>query len=158
MILNVLKVFTPSVISFIIGIIITPFLTHYLYKNKMWKQKAGKVAPDGGATPIFNQLHKDKEVGTPRMGGIVIWGSVLFTILAMWFISFVFPTDLTRKLDFLSRNQTWLPLFTLVAASLVGLLDDYMQVKGVGDYIAGGLSFYKRLSVVVLIGLIGAWW
>lgn len=158
MILNVLKVFAPSIISFTIGILITPFLAHYLYRNKMWKKKAGKVAPDGGATPIFNQLHKDKEVGTPRMGGIVIWGSVLLTILTMWFISFVFPTDLTRKLDFLSRNQTWLPLFTLVTASLVGLLDDYMQIKGVGDYIAGGLSFYKRLSVVVLIGLIGAWW
>lgn len=158
MILNVLKVFAPSVIAFVIGIGITPFLTDYLYRNKMWKKRAGKVAPDGKATPIFNALHKEREVGTPRMGGIIIWASVLVTTLLMWLLGVLDSSPLAQKLDFLSRNQTWLPLFTLVAASLVGLADDILQVRGTGDYIAGGLSFWKRVIIVTIIGLIGGWW
>ncbi len=158
MILNVLKVFAPSVIAFVVGILLTPFLTDYLYRNRMWKKRAGKVAPDGTATPIFNSLHKDKEVGTPRMGGIIIWMSVLVTTLLLWLVGVVDPSPLAQKLDFLSRNQTWLPLFTLVTASLVGLADDLLQVRGTGGYVAGGLSFWKRVIIVIGIGLVGGWW
>jgi len=157
-IIDVAKVFIPSAIAFFIGLAITPFLTHYLYKYKMWKKKAGKRAIGGGATPIFDRLHKHKEVGTPKMGGIVIWASVLLTILAVWSVSKLFPTELMEKLDFLSRSQTWLPLFTLVVGSLIGLIDDALEVAGVGDHFAGGLSLTKRLVVVVGIGAVGAWW
>ena len=157
MILNVLKVFAPSAISFTIGIAITPMLTYYLYKHRMWKKRSGKHAPDGADTPIFNGLHKKREVGTPRMGGIIIWASTLATIGAIWLISILFPSNLTQKLDFLSRNQTWLPLFMLMVGSFIGLIDDWMQVRDGEGYI-GGLSFWKRLSVVVLLGLAGAWW
>jgi len=157
MILNVLKVFAPSAISFTIGIAITPMLTYYLYKHRMWKKRSGKRALDGADTPIFNGLHKKREVGTPRMGGIIIWASTLATIGAIWLISILFPSDLTQKLDFLSRNQTWLPLFMLMVGSFIGLIDDWMQVRDGEGYI-GGLSFWKRLFVVVLLGLAGAWW
>ncbi len=158
MFIDVVKVFAPSIFAFAVGIAITPILTHYLYKHECWKKKAGKIAPDGRETPIFNKLHEHKEVGTPRMGGIIIWGSVLLTMLAVWLVSVIFPSDTTAKLNFLSRNQTWLPLFTLVAASLVGLLDDWLEVSGQGKYISGGLSFKKRLFVVLVIAVIGAWW
>ncbi len=158
MIIDVAKVFIPSAVAFFIGISITPLLTYYLYKYKMWKKKAGKMAIGGGDTPIFNRLHKDKEVGTPKMGGIIIWLSALLTIFAIWLISKMFPSELTEKLDFLSRNQTWLPLFTLIFGSLIGLIDDALEITGAGDHFAGGLSLKKRLLVVGAIGTIGAWW
>lgn len=157
-IIDVIKIFIPSAIAFFIGLALTPLLTHYLYKYKMWKKKAGKKALGGGGTPIFDKLHKDKEVGTPKMGGIIIWLSALLTILIIWIISKLFPVDITEKLDFLSRSQTWLPLFTLVAGSLIGLIDDALEITGAGDYFAGGLSLKKRLIVVVGIGAVGAWW
>jgi len=156
--LDIIKVFSLSTFAFFIGIAITPLLTHYLYKYKMWKKKAGKVAPDGRETPIFNELHKDKEVGTPRMGGVVIWGSAILTALLFWFIAAVLPNGLTEKMNFISRNQTWLPLFTLLIGSLVGLVDDFMQVSASKSGYVGGLSFSKRLVVVIILGLIGAWW
>jgi phospho-N-acetylmuramoyl-pentapeptide-transferase len=156
--IDVAKVFIPSAIAFFVGIATAPLLTHYLYKYKMWKKKAGKMALGGGGTPIFDRLHKDKEVGTPKMGGIIIWGSALLTILIVWLISKLFPSDLTVKLDFLSRSQTWLPLFTLVTGSLIGLIDDAFEIMGIGDYFAGGLSLKKRLIVVLGIGAVGAWW
>ena len=155
MVINVVKVFIPLAIAFFIGIAITPLLTHYLYKYKMWKKKARTEGLGGGGTPIFNSLHKEKEVGTPRMGGIIIWMSVLLTMFAIWIIAKLFPSDITAKLNFLSREQTWLPLFTLIAASLVGLVDDILVIYGRGGYIAGGIPLKIRIGVVLFIGLIG---
>ncbi len=155
---NVVKVFAPSAIAFCIGMIITPFVTHFLYKNEMWKKKAGKMTIDGKETPIFNELHKTREVGTPKMGGIVIWASAVITTIGIWLIAEIFPGSLTSKLDFLSRNQTWIPLFTLLSGAFVGLIDDYMDVKGSKDNAAGGLSLKKRLVVVGLIALFCGWW
>lgn len=159
MILNVLKILLPVALSFFIGIMITPALTHYLYKNKMWKKKAGKVDPSGNATPIFNALHAEKEVGTPRLGGIVIWGSVLLTVLVLYFATIFLPSDIATKLHFLSRGQTWVPFATLLFASLVGLLDDWYEIQGgVGGRAPGGISFRKRLLIVLALGTVIAWW
>src|SRR3989338_1193079 len=61
--------------------------------------------------------------------------------------------------DFLSRNQTWLPLATLIFGALVGLIDDYLEVKG--DRVngkSGGLSLKKRLAIVSSIALAVAFW
>lgn len=158
MVLDVLKVFLPASTAFLIGIGITPILTHYLYKHELWKKKARTEGLGGGGTPIFNKLHKEKEVGTPRMGGIVVWASVLITTVSFSLFYFFFPETLTEKLNFLSRNQTWLPLFTLIAGALVGLIDDILVIKGTGGYIAGGLPLKVRIGVVLLLGFIGGWW
>lgn len=158
MILDVVKVFLPTVLAFGVGIAITPVLTHYLYKYKMWKKKARNEALGGGSTPIFNQLHKEKEVGTPRMGGVVIWASALVVSLGFFLVAALSSSDLMDKLNFLSREQTWLPLFTLIIASLVGLLDDFLQVQGRGGYVAGGLSLTLRIFIVFVIGIVAGWW
>jgi phospho-N-acetylmuramoyl-pentapeptide-transferase len=63
-----------------------------------------------------------------------------------------------KKFNFLSRSQTWLPLFTLIVGSIVGLVDDIFVVFKKGGYAGGGMSFKKRLLIVILIGLIGGVW
>lgn len=158
MIIDVVKVLVPAALAFFIGIAITPFVSHYLYKYKAWKKESGKVAMDGSQATEFNKLHKDKEVGTPRMGGIVIWSSAFFTIVSIWAISKLFPTEITEKLDFLSRNQTWVPLFTLLFGSLVGLIDDMYEIVGTRNYKSGGLSLKTRLFIVGLVALFVASW
>ncbi|MDD5050250.1 MAG: hypothetical protein PHV93_00720 [Candidatus Pacebacteria bacterium] len=158
MVIDIVKVFLPSTVAFCMGIFITPFLTDYLYKHEMWKKKAGKVDMQGNATPIFNSLHKEKEVGTPRMGGIVIWGSTIVTVLFFFLLARIFPSALSHKIDFLSRNQTWLPLSTLFLGAIVGLIDDWLEIKGSRDHIAGGLSLKKRLTAVLVISLLCALW
>ena len=158
MITDFVKILLPAAIAFFVGIGMTPFVAKFLYANKMWKKKSGKVDLEGKNTPLFNQLHKDRDTNTPRMGGVIIWGSVLATILITAILAKLFPNEMTGKLDFLSREQTWLPLFALVAASLLGLIDDWLQVRGSSDHISGGLSLKKRMLVVLLIGFIGAFW
>src|SRR3990172_3941028 len=129
MITSVIKIFVPAAAAFIIGILITPIVTNFLYKYKFWKKTGVDKALGGGDAPITKSLHKDEERKTPRMGGIVVWASVFITTLLIWLVSKIFPGENTQKLDFLSRNQTWLPLFVFLAGSIIGLLDDYLVVS-----------------------------
>ncbi len=156
---SLIKVFAPTAFAFVVGIIITPLVTHYLYTYKMWKKKAGKGAGyGGGETPIFDALHKEKDTNTPRMGGVVIWASVLITIFCLWTLQFLFPESGFSKLDFLSRSQTWLPLGALIIGAFVGFIDDFLVIRGTGKHFAGGLPLSQRLVVVAITALFSAWW
>ena len=155
MIIDIVKVIIPTVATFIIGIAIAPILTHYLYKYKVWKKSPGKLSLDGTEATEFNKLHAEKELKTPRMGGILIWSSAIITILLIWAISQVFPGAVTEKLDFLSRNQTWIPFFTLIIGSFVGLLNDFFDVTHAEGK---GLKLGHRLMVVGAVSLFVGWW
>jgi phospho-N-acetylmuramoyl-pentapeptide-transferase len=156
--LNVIKVFSLAAIASAVAILWTPLLTNFLYKHKLWKKSARAKAISGEDAVVFNNLHKEKEVGTPRMGGLLIWITVVLVTFLFYILSLIFPGTWIEQFNFLSRGQTWLPLFTLIFASLVGLLDDVLQVFGKGKYIGGGLSLKKRLIIVMVIGLIGSIW
>lgn len=156
--LKAIKVFLLSGISFLAGIIWAPLLIKFLYKNHLWKKEARKKTITGDEATVFYKLHKERETKVPRFGGILIWGTSLFVILFFYFFSKLSSNFFIRNTNILSRNQTWLPLFTLFAGSLIGLADDYLQVKGRGRYIGGGMSFKLRFLLVTLIGLIGSCW
>lgn len=158
MILDVVKIILPTALTFLVGILITPFITDFLYKHKMWKKTAGKVDTAGNTAVIFNQFHKDAEGKTPRMGGVVIWASVMIVISIIWIFSKVLPLDIFTKLDFFSRNQTWIPVAAMIFGALVGLIDDWFEIRGTKDGIAGGISSTKRLGAVALIGLLVSSW
>ncbi len=145
-------------VSFLVAILMAPVLIHFLYKYKAWKKKPKEKSIGGYDTPIFQKFHAMKEVSTPRMGGILIWGTVLIVSLLDVIATKIFPYPLSGHVNFLSRSQTWLPLFTLVAASLLGLVDDIMTVRNSGSYISGGMRFKWRFALVTLIALGGAWW
>lgn len=158
MIIDIVKIFTASSSSFIVGMLITPAITYYLYKHKAWKKRNVSVAIDGRSAAISQRLHDDERKKTPRMGGVVVWASAFITIVGIWFISKIFPGEITAKLDFLSRDQTWIPLFALMAGSLVGMIDDILEIKGDASRLAGGLSSKKRLLIVGVISAFVAWW
>src|SRR3989344_6082248 len=158
MVLNILKVFGLSAVGFIIAVLLTPVLSGFLYRHKLWKKKVRQFASDGAPAEIFGQLHKEKEIGTPRMGGVLIWAVALFITIILWALARFSDFALWDKLNYFSRSQTWLPVFTLVGASLIGLADDIYQVLDFGSYIGGGIRLWKRLALVVLIAGVGAWW
>jgi phospho-N-acetylmuramoyl-pentapeptide-transferase len=179
---NAVKVISLATVAAVAAVIWTPLLTHFLYKHKLWKKEARNKTITGEAAPIFYNLHKEREVKTPRFGGLLIWLTILGVIFVFWLLSKVSSNPWLQNLNFLSRGQTWLPLFTLVAASIVGLLDDVLQVcyhpnsspptssigrgfkkaitfiSGRGRYIGGGMAFKRRLLIVTLIGVVGSWW
>lgn len=160
MIIDIVKVFLPAVGAFILGVLVTPILTNFLYSHKMWKKRSGKVALDGTEAAVFNELHKEKEINTPRMGGIIIWFSSAFVIISIWLLSKSFSGEIMSKLDFLSRSQTWIPLGTLILGGLAGLIDDYLEIKRSEriDMKNGGLSVKTRLTIVSILALACAFW
>jgi phospho-N-acetylmuramoyl-pentapeptide-transferase len=158
MITDVIKILIPAILAFFVGIVMTPFVSGYLYRHKMWKKTSVVHTIDGNKATISGKLHNDEVRKTPRMGGIIVWGSAFITVLILWLLSVMFPNQVTGKLNLLSRNQTWLPLFTLIAGALCGLVDDYLVCRDKGTYRGGGLSLTTRLFFVFMLGALGAWW
>ncbi len=158
--INVIKVFAVGIFSFLFAFLITPALTDFLYKHKLWKKKSKEKGIDGKDIEHFRKTHSEREAKVPRIGGLLIWLSVVFLIFFFYLLSAIFDYYWLEKLNFLSRDQTWLPLFTLVSAALVGLTDDLLQIvdKMKTKYIENGLSLRYRLLLVTLIGLVGSWW
>jgi len=157
--INVLKVVIPSVLTFFLGILITPFFTDYFYKYKMWK-KSPRTEAEDITNDDFAKIHNTKdELSTPRIGGVIIWVSVLLTVLIIYLISIVFPTDLTEKLNFFSRSQTLIPIAALVFASLIGLGDDFLQIFGKGHYAKDPLVYRKiKIACIIGIGALISYW
>jgi len=154
----IVKLFGYCFISFLVAIVMAPILIRILNKYKAWKKKPREETFGGEKTPIFTKLHGEKEVSTPRMGGILIWGTVLVVTLGMVIASQFLPPEIAMRINFLSRSQTWLPLFTLISASILGLVDDILVVKNKGKYIGGGIRLKVRLALISLIAIVGAWW
>lgn len=158
--LDAIKIFLPTTLVFIIGIVITPFLTKIMYDRKLWK-KNNRAQESDITNKDFATIHDGvAEVATPRVGGVIIWLSVLICISVMWIVSKAFPTALLLKLDFFSKNQTLVPLAALLLGSWIGLADDLLQVKGtIGTTSSDVLgNRWVKIAMIVVIGLAVASW
>lgn len=160
MYLDLVKIFVPTALAFFLGLFLTPIATHFFYKYKMWKKY---TRSDNGVSGEFQKMHKEQkeheELHTPRVGGIIIWVSVVFTTGFFYFLSILFPSPNTEKINFLSRNQTLIPLFTLLLGSLIGLCDDFIQIYGTGKIAKDDKSWrqWKVFLVSLITLLIGIW-
>lgn len=140
-----------TTLSFCAAFALTPILTHFLYKYKL-----GKQIRTSEEAPIVSQLHAKKS-GTPTMGGILIWMTVLIVVVTFFVLSRIFPGSTISQFNFLTRAETLLPLGALLASALVGLVDDVFNVKKIGTS-SGGLRVRHRLIIYSGIAIVGAWW
>jgi phospho-N-acetylmuramoyl-pentapeptide-transferase len=159
-VINILKVLSTGFLAFVLAFLLTPLLTYFLYKYKIGI-KIKSTAVDGEKLTFVSKLHAHKS-GTPVTGGVLIWFSVLILAYAShWLFPIVamrLDTNFIARLDFLSRSQTWLPLFALVTAGILGLCDDLASVKGWGKNKGGGIRFITRFGWLIAIAALGAWW
>jgi phospho-N-acetylmuramoyl-pentapeptide-transferase len=148
--INAMRIFVPATIAFICGVGMTPILTYFLYKYRLWKPSMHKTALDGKPAAYFNELHK-KDLGTPVFGGIVVWGSTILAAGILQMFTNMYPDY--SNLTFISRNQTWVPFAALIAGALVGFFDDLFEVKE-----GKGLRLRNRLILVGVTALLCGWW
>lgn len=141
-----------SAAAFVISVTAMPGLIGLLKKARM-----GKSIRDAETAPIMSALHQAK-AGVPTMGGIVIWGTVLVLLFILesgcWLSG---HAENICSLSFLSRGQTWLPLGLMIGAAIIGVIDDYWNVRRIGAK-SGGLRMRHRLLSYTLIAVIGALW
>lgn len=162
---NAIKIFLPALVSFIIGILLTPLATHYFYKYKMWRKtnRSDNISENNQEKEIIERFSKinDKkaEKSTPRVGGMIIWISVILTVAVFLIVNHFLGGEISEKLNFISRDQTILPFFTLIMGSLVGLADDFLQIFSKGKWCSDPLVLrYLKVGIILLIGLIiGSW-
>lgn len=162
------KVLILAFLSFTLAMSLTPILAHFLYKYKIGI-KIKEKSVSGEKLSYVSKLHAHKS-GTPTMGGILIWGTVFILAFIMYFLAPFLSnlvaenlhsdsvSKLMSRLNFISRSQTWLPLFALAATATLGLADDWMSIKRIGSNKGGGMRFAWRLFWMLAISLFGAWW
>lgn len=157
---NAIKIFLPAVISFILGILLTPIATHYFYKYKMWRRVSRSSNIPEKEVSGFAKIHDEKaEISTPRTGGMIIWIAVALTLLVVWIIDYLFINNLSDKLYFMSRSQTLLPFFTLIMASIIGLGDDFLQIFGKGKWLTDPIVLrYIKIGIIITLGLVISLW
>ncbi|MBI2506736.1 MAG: phospho-N-acetylmuramoyl-pentapeptide-transferase [Candidatus Colwellbacteria bacterium] len=150
MILEAIRVITVAILAFVIALMITPLIMGLLKRFQVSKQiRTSKSAP------IFSKLHKAKE-GTPTMGGIIIWGTVLALALSFLVLD-IFFDGFFSYLNFVDRGETYLPLAALVIAAFFGLIDDILGVMRIGSN-GGGVRVSQKLIIYTALSAIGAWW
>ncbi len=155
--LTLVKVFIPAALTFVVGLLITPVLSHYFYKYKMWK----RVSRKGAVSSVeFKQIHNEEgELSTPRIGGIVVWLSVALVVTLFSVVAWLFPNTMTEKLNFLSREQTFIPFFALIVAALIGLGDDFLQIFERKGHAHDDIFYRKvKAALIILIGFLIALW
>lgn len=157
--LEIVKVLIPWIISFFSGIIIAPVILLYLYKFKAWRRdtnsKSTILDESGKISKIINK--NDKDLKTPRMGGLVIVFSVIFTIAIFWLVSFGVLGNPSGNLDILSRSETWLPFAAFIAGAIIGFFDDYFTIRNTGKF-SKGLPLKYRLIFVAAFATFAGWW
>lgn len=135
-------VFWLTALAFVLAIALTPMLTDFLYRNEVWK-KPKDTAITGEKAPVYQKLHAAKHRRKfPTMAGVLMWGVVAI-------VTILFNLD---------RAGTWLPLFTMVSAGILGLLDDYINIRWMDKSGIKGMRSGMKFFLQLLIGGVGAWW
>lgn len=127
-------------VGFSCTMLLTPVYTYFAYKYKLWKIPRD-TAVTGEKAPILSKLHAAKHRrNIPMMAGLVF-------VVVIAIVTLLFNFD---------RNQTWLPLAALLGGGLVGLIDDIINVRGLGGG-TKGLRAPIKFTLMTLVGLICAW-
>jgi phospho-N-acetylmuramoyl-pentapeptide-transferase len=135
------KIFVLGFLSFIVTMALTPLYTTAAFAGQWWK-KARSHSITGEVAKVYNKLHAAKHAqNVPTMAGVV----------------FVLAVVLVTVAGNLSRSETWLPVAAMAGAGAIGLIDDIINVRGIGGSIAGMRAKVKIL-LLLAISLIGGWW
>lgn len=149
-VLQAVRVIGLSIVAFLVAILLTPLVTKILYRFQLNKQ-----IRTSESAPVFSQLHA-KKAGTPTMGGIVIWATVLGLALIFLILELLFD-GFWSYLSFVDRAQTYLPIAAMLVAGVLGLADDVLGVLKIGPH-GGGLRISQKIIVYLLLAIVGALW
>jgi phospho-N-acetylmuramoyl-pentapeptide-transferase len=135
------KIFLFGFLSFVVSMFLTPLYTSAAFSGKWWK-RARTTAITGEKATVYQKLHAAKHLqNIPTMAGII----------------FVLSTVIVTLSGNLSRSETWLPLAAMVGAGTIGLIDDMINIRGIGGGIAGMRAKVKAL-LLIIIAVIGGLW
>jgi len=138
---SLIRILLLGFLGFAFAMLLTPIYTTVAYIREWWKRQRTD-AWSGGKATVYQKLHAAKHKrNIPTMAGLI-------------FVAAIAIVTLTGNLD---RGQTWLPLAGLVAAGLIGLFDDILNIKSSGKGVAG-MSARLKFGLYSVLALAGGWW
>lgn len=155
------KILLPALTAFILGIAFTPLMTDIFYKYKLWKRSARSDDSNVGHLEMNEEFHKvynPEETNTPRVGGIIVWFSVVMTVLLSIILSIFLKDTGLKSIEFISRGETLVPFLSLIAGALLGLADDFLQIFGNGRSLMIGIPRRMRILIVLFLGALEGIW
>ena len=129
---------TRALLGFLSGLLISIVIGRPTIKW-LFQQGYRDFPRNYGAISVSNKS------GTPTMGGLLIWGTIVIVVG----ISMILQELGVFKYSLFSREETWIPLFTLVTCGLLGAIDDILNIKGIGK--TKGLSAKLKLLWLTVI-------
>lgn len=142
------------ILSFVITFLMMPEGICLLQKYGMGKRIREEWLI--GKATEFARIHAGK-TGTPTMGGAMIIISVLLlTLLSVGLQYLPDSFGFSVKHSLWNRSETYIVLFTLVSVGIIGLVDDYLNVREIGR--TKGLSARVKMILLILFWFIGAYW
>lgn len=131
------KILLLSLLSFLVATVLTPVYTHFAFKYKLWRRPRTHSVT-GEELQVIAKLRIKRTV--PMMAGLIM-------LAAVTFVTVFFN---------LNRSQTWLPLAAFIGGGAVGLIDDFINVKG-KDSSVRGLRAPIKFAMITAVAIIGAW-
>ncbi|OGJ54026.1 phospho-N-acetylmuramoyl-pentapeptide-transferase [Candidatus Peregrinibacteria bacterium RIFOXYC2_FULL_33_13] len=147
---HLILIFGSFLYAFILAIIFAPPFIEILKKYKLGKN-IREDSVDGLKATIFNELHFRKK-GTPTMGGILIWGTVLLVVIISRILSYAGIIEHSL----INRKETYLAIFTLITMALLGAFDDYFNIKGIGK--TKGINVKPKFIWLMIFAILGSLW
>ncbi len=148
--ISLTEILTYSFVAFALTLLYTKPFVRLLHHFKLGK-KLRIEAVDGASASVFLTYHQAK-AGTPTMGGVLIWGSIITTV----FLSRLVATQGIVDHSILQRGQAYIPLAMLFGFGLLGAVDDYMNICGMGKN--KGLNAVPKLAMLILMSSAAACW
>jgi phospho-N-acetylmuramoyl-pentapeptide-transferase len=158
----IFSVFIPLVLSFALGLAVEPWLTYAMHKHRLWKKSKRIDNNPDEMSPEFIKLYEQNnlasEIGTPRVGGMIVWSSVILAALVLVLLQTWIPSEITRGLDFTSRSQTLIPFVVFIVMAGAGLVDDLVNILVSRGKFNQGIPGKFFVAIVTVLGLFGGWW
>ena len=148
--ISLLGILGYALFAFAFVLIFTPWFVSFLRRNRIGKQLRVETI-DGREPTIFRTYHQNKH-GTPTMGGVIIWGSIVCTVLLSRILAYFGLIEHSL----LQRGQLYLPLAILLSLGVLGAVDDILNIRGVGS--RRGLNTMPKMVFLLCIALVGAVW
>mgnify|MGYP001693774604 FL=1 len=139
-----------ALVSFGISLLLYP-----AYIRLLQRVKAGKTIRENAATgeksEIFSKMHAHKQ-GTPTMGG----GMFLIVMLVMILGSFLLQHFGWIGNSLWNAKESYIILFGFFSMGLIGLVDDFLNIKNYGK-VKGLSARAKLVGMVVFSAWISYW-
>jgi len=157
---NLIFILTALVLSFSLTLMIMPWGIKLFERLELGK----KIRTEWlvGKATEFAKIHSIK-AGTPTMGGIfvitsiiiIIFWSILVKTADNWILEHI-GWNLDMNYTLWNRQETYIAIFTLISVGIIGMIDDYLNIREIGR--TKGLSARVKMILLIIFWFIGAYW